>query len=45
MADFEGIIHECLTTREMWKDYTNIFVSKGGELPEEMLRLLNQAKV
>jgi len=45
LADFESIIHECLTTREMWKDYTNIFVSKGAELPAEMRKLVNQGKV
>jgi FkbM family methyltransferase len=42
MGDFESIIHECLTTTEMWKDYTNIYLSKGAELPAEMRKLLQQ---
>ena len=41
LADFESIIHECLTTKEMWKDYTNIFLSKNAALPTEMRRLLD----
>ena len=42
LADFESIIHECLTTKEMWKDYTNIFLSKNAALPAEMRRLLGR---
>jgi FkbM family methyltransferase len=42
MADFEIIAHNCLTTTEPWKDYTNIYLSKGSELPAEMHRLVQQ---
>jgi len=40
LSDFEAIIHDCLTTTEMWKDYTNIFLSKNAVLPGEMRKLL-----
>ena len=42
MSDFESIIQECLTTTEMWKDYTNIFLSKNAGLPEEMRKILGR---
>lgn len=40
LADFTRIVGECMTTTEMWHDYTNIFVSKNAELPSEVSRLL-----
>jgi FkbM family methyltransferase len=42
LADFESIIDGCLTTTELWKDYTNIFLSKNATLPAEMRRLLGR---
>jgi FkbM family methyltransferase len=42
IADFEGIIHGCLTTTELWKDYTNIFLSKNAAMPAEMRQLLGR---
>ncbi len=45
MSDFESIIQECLTTTEMWKDYTNIFLSKNAGLPEEMRKILGRETV
>jgi FkbM family methyltransferase len=36
LADFEAIVNRCLTTGEMWQDYTNIFVGKGLALPPEL---------
>jgi FkbM family methyltransferase len=42
LADFETIINGCLTTKELWKDYTNIFLSKNSAMPEEMRRLLEK---
>ncbi|MGB6066323.1 MAG: FkbM family methyltransferase [Desulfomonilaceae bacterium] len=41
IEDFESIVNECLATTEMWKDYTNIFLSKNAELPDEMRRLVS----
>jgi len=45
MSDFQSIIRECLTTKEMWKDYTNIFISKKAALSSEMLGLLPKEAV
>jgi FkbM family methyltransferase len=42
ITDFESMIHECLTTTELWKDYTNIFLSKNAAMPAEMRRLLDR---
>jgi len=36
LAQFEALIEGCLTTTEMWKDYTNIFISKGLKVPFEI---------
>jgi hypothetical protein len=33
LDEFMSIVEECLTTTEMWKDYTNIFISKGLKVP------------
>lgn len=39
LADFTRIVTKCMTTTEMWHDYTNIFVSKNAELPSEVSKL------
>ena len=33
LDEFMSIVEECLATTEMWKDYTNIFISKGLKVP------------
>lgn len=45
IEDFETIVDECLTTTELWKDYTNIFLSKNARLPAEMLRLMSREPI
>jgi FkbM family methyltransferase len=42
IKDFETITHGCLTTTELWKDYTNIFLSKNAVLPADIRRLLGK---
>jgi FkbM family methyltransferase len=36
-SEFQSIVEGCLSTTEMWQDYTNIFISKGLKVPFEML--------
>jgi FkbM family methyltransferase len=36
-SEFRAIVEGCLSTTEMWQDYTNIFISKGLKIPFEML--------
>lgn len=31
--EFASIVEGCFTTSEMWKDYTNLFISKGLKIP------------
>jgi FkbM family methyltransferase len=34
--EFASIVERCLTTTEMWQDYTNLFISKGLKIPFEI---------
>jgi FkbM family methyltransferase len=36
LSDFTAMVEGCLTTTEMWKDYTNVFISKGLKVPFEI---------
>jgi len=36
LAEFESMVEGCLTTKDMWRDYTNVFVSKGLSIPFEI---------
>jgi FkbM family methyltransferase len=36
-SEFRSRVEGCLSTTEMWQDYTNIFISKGLKVPFEML--------
>ena len=37
--EFASIVQGCLTTTEMWQDYTNLFISKGLKVPFEIKRV------
>jgi FkbM family methyltransferase len=36
ISDFAAVIERCMTTTEMWQDYTNIFISKDLTIPFEI---------